>query len=259
MSQHADILDERDASLSRPLIGSLVLHVGVVALVAGFAWYKQVNAVQWGVENPMGGAIGVTAVEKIPLPNRGIKPNPVASDSDSTVPQKPDKKEQKKVPVDEPDAIPLNSRNQPRKPSEPRTVARRYEPTPLRPNQVTNTTGQAVNSPIYGKTGIGGIGIGESTIAGRGCTGYLELVRQRIQVKWDSQSISAGLRAGVSLNLILQRSGVVRDVSILQSSNNSEIDFAARRAISEASPFQPFLPNCEGNEAKIEVRFEPKR
>ena len=259
MSQHADILDEREASLRRPLIGSLVLHGGVVLLMAGFTWYKQANAVQWGVENPLGGAIGVSAVDKIPLPNRGVTPNLVANDSESSVPQRKEKVEKLKQVPEDPDAVALDPRKRLKKPQEYTARAQRYEPVPPRPNQIYNSTGPAVNSPMYGQKGIGGIGIGESTIAGRGCGGYLELVRQRIQTQWGQQPISAGLRSSVSVNMLLLRSGIVRDIAILQSSGNSEVDFAARRAITEASPFQPFLPNCEGNEAKIEVRFEPKR
>jgi TonB family protein len=259
MSQHADILDEREASLAGPLAGSLALHVGIIVIVSGFSWWARHNAVQWGTQNPLGGAIGVGVVDKIPLPNRSITPNLVANDTASSVPQKPEKVEKRKQVKEDEDAISLNSRKKLKRQPEQTAQLRKYQPVPDHPNQLHSTSGPAINSPMYGQKGIGGIGIGESTQAGRGCGGYLELVRQRIQGRWEAQPLSAGLRAGVIVNLDLQRSGVVRGVSILQSSGSSEIDFAARRAISEASPFQPFLPTCEGNDAKIEVRFEPKR
>ena len=117
-----------------------------------------------------------------------------------------------------------------------------------------------MNDPsLYGKRGVGGIGIGDATVAGRGCGGYLELVRSKIQQRWDAQPISSGIRNAASLQLTLLRNGGVREINVLQSSGISEVDFAARRAISEANPFPPFLPNCEGNDARIEVRFQPKR
>src|SRR5690242_7494768 len=105
IAQHADILDQSESSLSRPLIGSILVHVGVVALLVGINWYQRSNATQWGEKNPMGGAIGVSAVSKIPLPNRGITPNLVANDTTSSVPQKIEKVEKKKAPKEDPDAI----------------------------------------------------------------------------------------------------------------------------------------------------------
>jgi TonB family protein len=258
MSQHIDILDEREASLRGPLAGSLALHLSVVVFLSGFSWWTHRNMAQWGTPNSMGGAIGVGVVDKIPLPNRGITPNLVANDTASSVPQRPDKADKLKQRPEEDDALPLN-RKMSKRELEQLARMRKYQPVPDRTGQLYSSTGPALNSPMYGRAGIGGIGIGDSTIAGRGCGGYLELVRQRIQARWDAQPLSAGLRAGVIVILDLQRSGVVRGVNILQSSGASEIDFAARRAISEASPFPQFLSSCEGNEAKIEVRFEPKR
>lgn len=259
MSRHADILDEQESSLKRPLAGSLMLHAGIVTVLIGFSWWKQHNAVQWGDQNPLGGAIGVSAVDKIPLPNRGLRPNPVANDTDSSVPQKPEKVEKiekRPVPKEEPDAVSLRNKKIPPRPQS--QLSRKYPAVPQAANQIYNNTGPAVNSPLYGQRGVGGIGIGQSTVAGRGCGGYLELIRQRIQTKWDAQPVANGFKSTVVASLNLQRSGTVRGVAILQATQ-SELGYAAQRAIMDASPFPPFLPTCEGNEAKIEVRFEPKR
>jgi TonB family protein len=258
MSQHADILDERESPIRRAFMGSLALHVGIVAVLGGTSWWAAHNQMQMGTPNSLGGAIGISVEDKIHLPNRSVTPNPVAADTTSSVPQKPEKVEKKKAPVEDPDAIPLN-RNKLKKPSQETAQVRKFQPVEPRPNQVYNTQGMAVNSPMYGQQGIGGVGIGDSTVAGHGCGGYLELVRQRIQARWDAQPVSSGLRAAVFVNLLVDRTGAVRNVAILQSSGSSEVDFAARRAISDATPLPPFLANCEGNEAKIEVRFQPKR
>jgi periplasmic protein TonB len=257
MSPHADILDEQE-SLSRPLVGSLALHAGVVVLMAGFGWWQQHNMVQWGSEKSLGGAIGVDVVSKVPLPNKSVIPNPVANDTEHSVPQKPEKVEKRPVPKEDPDAIALKSRKAPKKQPQEAAHVNRFQPVPPRPNQLYSSQGPAVNSSMYGQRGIGGVGIGDSTVAGRGCGGYLELVRQRIQSKWDAQPVSSSLRSGVVLTLVLSRNGELNGISILQS-GGSEVDFSARRAISDASPFPPFLATCEGNQARIEVRFEPKR
>jgi TonB family protein len=259
MNRHADILDQHE-SLMGPLTGSVLAHTGMVALLVGFGWWQQHNGNQWGSQNPMGGAIGVTAVDKIPLPNRSITPNPVANDTDHSVPQKPEKVEARPVPKEDPDAVPLNPREKkPKKLSELAQRLQKYSPAPLRPNQLSSSSGPAINSPLYGKKGISGVGIGDTTVAGKGCGGYLELVRQRIQSKWDSQPVSNTLSSNVVLNMQVMRTGELRDITTLVGSRNSEVDFGARRAIQDASPFPPFMASCEGNDAKIEVRFEPKR
>ncbi len=259
MSQHADILDERDASLKRPLAGSLALHFALIATAATFSWWGARNLTQWGVEHPLGGAVGVEAVDKIPLPNRSALPNLVANDTQTSVPQKPDKVEKRKLEREDPDAVPLNPKKKLRSVADDVAQMRKYVPVPARPNQVYSTTGPAASSPLYGQKGIGGVGIGDATVAGRGCGGYLELVKQRIQSRWDAQLVSHSIRSPVIVQLWLLRNGDVRSAEVIQASRSSEIDFAAKRAILESSPFQPFLPSCEGNDAKIEVRFEPKR
>jgi TonB family protein len=263
MSQHADILDERDP-LGRWLAGSVVLHVSVVVLLAASGWWREQSKNQWGDEHSLGGQIGavpITAVSKIPLPNNSVQQNLVANDTEHSVPQKTDKTEKREVLKEDPEAIALDVKKnkQLKKPNEQLAFLKKYQAVPDSPNQLRSTTGAQASSPIYGQKGIGGVGLGASTTAGRGCGGYLELVRQRIQVKWDSDPVSGGLTASVSLRLRLLRNGTVGDVSVLQASRRNDVDYAAKRAIVDAGPFQPFFATCEGNEANIEVRFEPKR
>lgn len=259
MSRHADILEEREASLRLPFAGSLMLHSGIAVLLTGFSWWTARNVTQWGSENALGGAIGVDVVNKIPLPSRSPVPNVVANDTDSSVPRKPAEKTREKLVPEDDNAVPLNPRRKPKTVAEEVAQAGKYVPVPSRPNQVYSTRGSAVSSPMYGKQGIGGVGIGDATVAGKGCGGYLELVRQRIQQRWDQQAVSAGIHVPVVVELQLLRNGTVRGAELTQGSRSSEIDFAAKRVIIESSPFPPFLPACEGSEAKIEVRFEPKR
>lgn len=261
MSQHAAILDQEEPSLGRPLVGAMVLHISILAALLGLGWVRDRKITQWGVEHPLGGAIGVDVVSKIPLPNRSNVPNLVAHESETTAPQKPDKVEKRPVPKEEPDAVALRQNKDKKPKREVQEVARnlRYRPEPERPNQVYSSAGPAVSSPMYAKQGIHGVGIGESTVAGRGCGGYLELIRQRIQSKWDIQPISSSLQSPLSMMVDIARSGEVHGVAVAQASRNSELDFAAKRTIMDASPFPPFLPTCEGEQAKIEVRFEPKR
>src|SRR5205085_9750309 len=125
LPQHADTLDEREAPLTRPSLGSLAVHAGIVLVRAAFPGGTRHNTNQWGTPNPLGGAIGVSAVDKIPLPNRSITPNLVANDTTSSVPTKPDKVEKKKAEPEDPDAVALD-RNKRKKPSQESAKMQKY-------------------------------------------------------------------------------------------------------------------------------------
>jgi protein TonB len=57
----------------------------------------------------------------------------------------------------------------------------------------------------------------------------------------------------------LARNGNVSNLKLLQTSNNSALDFSVKRAIQDASPFPP-MPNCiDKDTARVEFNFELKR
>src|SRR4029077_183021 len=118
-SARIDILDEPER-LRGPFWGSVLLHAGMFgAFVAATVIQPFGRVEHWG--DPDGGRFGsvaVNAVASIPLPNRGVHPNPVAKDTESQVPQAPSKaKPQPKAKAPEPDAIPLKSRTAKQRPT----------------------------------------------------------------------------------------------------------------------------------------------
>ena len=264
MSGHADILDERE-SLRFPFAGSLALHVGVVGFLTFFAWWSNRGRVHFGDPNAMGGAVGITPVSSIPLPHRTGRTNPVANDTESQVPSRPKPEEKRPVPKQEPEAIPLRSKNAPLK-KVPEQVARNQKFRPLeadRPNQVYSTTGSAVSSPIYGgAAGVGGTGIGNS-VFGQRLGWYAQLLTQTLSNKWNIESgkIAAGtmLSRRVMLSFEIQRDGTIRDVRVLESSGNTQVDFAAQRAVLSASPVRRLPEDFERNTANVEFWFQLQR
>ena len=163
MSTHADILDQGE-SLRRPLVGSLTLHVGIIAFLIAFNWWENRGSIRFGDPNSMGGSVGITPVSTIPLPNRSGITNPVANDTESHVPARPKQQEKPRAKKEVPDAIPLASKARSKKLSELAARNQTYRPLESdRPNQVYSTTGAAVSSPMYGGVaGIGGTGIGNN-------------------------------------------------------------------------------------------------
>ena len=107
MSTHADILDQGE-SLRRPLVGSVTLHVGIIAFLITFNWWQNRGTIRFGDPNSMGGSVGITPVSTIPLPNRSGLTNPVANDTESHVPARPKQQEKPRVKKEVPDAILLD-------------------------------------------------------------------------------------------------------------------------------------------------------
>jgi protein TonB len=264
MSTHADILDSAE-SLRRPLIGSLSLHVGIIAFLIAFNWWEYRGAVRFGDPNSLGGSVGITPVSTIPLPNRSGMTNPVANDTESHVPAQPKPEEKRRVRKEEPEAIPLHSKkSSPKKLSELAARNQRFRPLDSdRPNQMYSSTGAAVSSPMYGgAAGIGGTGLGNS-VFGERLGWYAQLLQQALANKWgvETARIGPGTMSSrrVTLTFDILRDGTIQNVRVLESSGNPEIDFAAQRAVASASPVRRLPEEFERNVAKVECWFQLQR
>src|SRR5262245_56662769 len=110
MQFHPDILDEHDP-LRRSLLGSVGLHAGIALLATGYYWMGIGSSIsRWGDPNSLGGgAVGITPVDKVPLPQRQGRLNPLANDTESQVPSAP-KPEPKKSQAPDPDAVALKTK-----------------------------------------------------------------------------------------------------------------------------------------------------
>lgn len=158
MAAHVDILDEREP-LKGSLVGSLALHCSVAAAVMVISMTSG-HREYWGNNTPGGGsAMVVNVVGQVPLPSRGGVVNPVANDTKSEVPEpKPDTVKRTKVIEPEPDAVPLQSRSAPKKPSRKESSINTYRAKQIdRPNQLYSQEGQALVTPMVGMAGSGGV------------------------------------------------------------------------------------------------------
>ena len=67
----------------------------------------------------------------------------------------------------------------------------------------------------------------------------------------------AGLRLPMAvITFDIQRDGSVRNPQIAQRSGNSELDYSALRAVTDAAPFPPLPPQYGGSSAHVELRFQ---
>lgn len=262
MNQHVDVLAEQD-SLKRPLLGSVVLHVAVFGGIAALSIANFGKAVTWGDPNSSGGgAYSISPVRTIPLPGRTGPKNPVAEETKSEVPEEPKPKAKtKEVVKEDPDAIALKSKRR-QKSDRNERASNRTDKREYYENQVYSRTGQAATSPIYGMApGSGGVGIGTSSPFGSHCGAYATLLRDRVGQRWRTDQVDARIHTlpPAVITFDLARSGQVTSINVSQSSGNRTLDYSAQRAITEAAPFQPIPPECEGNPAHIEFWFQLKR
>ncbi|MBZ5592269.1 MAG: TonB family protein [Acidobacteriia bacterium] len=261
MAPHVDILDQPE-SLKKPLASSVALHVSVAAavvllsLVGGKREY-------WGTNTPGGGSMAINVVHQIPMPANSGAINPVANDTHSEAPEpKPDTVQRTKIKEPEPDAIPLKSRQAPKKPSLRESSLNKYRAQQIdRPNQVYSAEGQKLVSPMYGQPGSGGVGVGRGSPFGDRYGYYVDLLRDKVAQKWRASDVDPRIRTlpPAIVTFTIRRDGSVSGVRMAQTSGNFALDLSAQRAIADAAPFPPLPAGYPGNDVSIEFWFELKR
>jgi len=261
---HLDILAEQEA-LGRPILVSIALHSGLLAalIVQGVVVNRPREL--WGNPNSLGGgSVGITPVSQIPLPSRGGPVNPLANDTESSIPEPPAAKKQtaKRAAEPNPAAIAIKGRGKTKQLARPaaRPVAKNLPPNDA-PNQLYSSTGRALSSPMVAQTGSGGVGLGPGDALGTRFGAYRSLLEQRVAQRWRTADVDPRLRTAppVIVTFLIRRDGSTRNVRLEQSSGDKTLDYSAERAVYEASPFPPLPPGFERNEARIEFWFQLKR
>jgi TonB family protein len=257
---HADILDQRE-SLRAPFTGAVALHVAVIGGLAGYALLSG-HREAFGDPNAGGAAVGIEAVKTIPLPHTGPQ-NPVAHDTQSQVPQEPAKQERaKNEPPPPKNAVELKSKTakQLRAKVEPQRHFKSFDE--LDPNKIKSEQAPAVSSPLFSEmAGAGRVGTGANTTLGTRFGEYSGRIQQMVTQHWRTGDVDASIRTApqVIVSFEIRRDGTIGAPKIVQGSGITTLDFSARRAILEASPFPPLPQAFPENTAPFEIVFELKR
>jgi TonB family protein len=255
---HADILDQHE-SLRGPFKGSLALHVGVIGGLAVYTWMGG-HREAFGDPNAGGAAVGIEAVSKIPLSHSGPE-NPVAHDTKSEVQQEPAKQERaKKEPPK--NAVELKSKTAKQLRAKVEPQVRHFKSfEDLDPNKIRSQQAPAASDPMYSVAGAGRIGAGMNTTLGTRFGEYSQRVQQMVTQHWRTGDVDASIRTApqVIISFDIKRDGNISAPRVVQSSGISTLDFSARRAILESSPFPPLPREFERSTATVEFVFELKR
>ncbi|MCC6265425.1 MAG: TonB family protein [Bryobacterales bacterium] len=260
MVTQTDILD-RPQPLKGSLVNSLLLH-GAIVLAVVLVQLRLFGPVgePFGDPNPtFGGSVGISPVKTIPLPARSGRPNPVANDTESQVPQAPQPapNDQTKTREAEETAISLKGKPQVNK----ETTSRRRNLPETPSNQVFSSQGAAVVSPQFGGSGGEGGGVGVSMPFGGRFGYYAQQIRDLIQRNWRTDRIPPNITSApvARASFVIGRDGSVSNVNLVQRSGVSAVDYSILRAIQDVGKFPPLPAGFERSEATVEIAFEFRR
>jgi protein TonB len=89
---------------------------------------------------------------------------------------------------------------------------------------------------------------------------YFSSIKKQIESVWSypEQAVTRGLQGQLLLQFILDRSGKLVDISLVNSSEHEILDNAALDAVKTASPYNPFPEKIQKNKLKIIASFKYK-
>jgi TonB family protein len=244
--------------LGKAFTGSLITHGVVIGLLTMSGLFHLTND-HFGSPTASSGSVGVNMVKTIPIPQREARPNPLANDTDSIVPQKPEPvKLQKQVKAEPEKAIEIPDKTVKPKKLSPQQQVREFirPPEPYKSNQVYSSTPQAASSPMYGIQGSNGIDIGPASVLGTRFGAYADLIRDRIAQHWNTASVHSSPSQKCAISFTIARNGMVTNVQISQPSGDYLLDTSAKRAVLDTNPLPSLPPEFPRNDATVELFFQ---
>jgi TonB family protein len=235
----------------------VALHGLLLALLAGWGWWS-VTTDAFGDPNAGLSTVGVTAVAEIPLPSRGPK-NPVATDTESDVPQAaPEKPVPKEAPEPDPDdavalLAPEKNSKQPARPK-----LKSFEE--IAQNQLTSKAPQALSSPMMQAQGGSQVNTGGDTTLGNRFPAYAAQIKEITRVKWRVQDVEQTVKTAppVTVRFDLMKDGRATNVRLVRRSGVASLDQTVVAAVEEAR--YPPLPDGFGKDSvPVEFTFELRR
>jgi outer membrane biosynthesis protein TonB len=243
----------------RSFVFAIALHGSLVGVVLLANWLHA-NVDKFGDPNAGGASVGVTVVDKIPLPNSGMS-NPLAAPTEQEAPQarsKPVEREQKEVVP--PDAVKINLHKDKKQTAKEESSKRRFRNfDQLDSNQLQSKTPQSVSSPMYSQMpGSGRVGLGANTTLGSQFGAYAAQIQDLISRNWRTNDVTAQIAPPVIASFDLMKDGSIRNLTIVQTSRIPSLDFSVRRAI-EGVTLPPLPQGFPHSTAKCEFTFELKK
>ncbi len=263
MAASADIFTERE-DWQRPLGWSVALHgflFGSILLYG--AIFGRFSGESWGGTAGGGGAMGVTLVSTIPLPNTAPQSqNILANESKGLSQSLPKVKEEPT-----PEAIPIPEKETKRRPERQPHTSTQQKPRPV--EEASNVVPFGQGGPVSGPYGVfsapnakGGFGFtGGGGDFGSRYAWYVRVVQQKVSENWLKYEIDPNIHDArrVYLTFDITRSGQPVNVQVEQSSGVPSLDQSAVRALQRIDSFGPLPGDYAGNRVSVEFWFDYRR
>jgi TonB family protein len=260
MTAQAAIFGVQEQDARTALARSLLLHAALIGGLTLYAWWNN-SGDPFGSPDAGGSAVGIEAVASIPLPSRGPQ-TPVASDTDSEVPQaQPEKPQPKPAEPELKDALNLLPPERTAKqPLTPKPRLKSFDE--IAANQLTSRNPQAVSSPMFsGGAGAGNIGASGDTTLGNRFPAYAAQIKELTRLKWRVQDVDRSVTSAppVIIRFDLQKDGRATNIRLIRRSGVPSLDLSVQNAVEDASPYPPLPPGFERDSVPVEFTFELRR
>ena len=251
-----------DDKLGGNLVGSLVLHALVVALILGWAYIFRSHTPPWGENASNAGAIQATMVDSIPLPpkQRTLDTGVLTSETPSPAPVIA---KEKTVPPPDLKAVPI-----PQKVMKPPKVApketpqppKHIQPVPPQPKKATTGDTGGIRIPeatMQLKNGSASMSVQDRNFGARFAY-YVNIVNRTVAQNWYTQEADPIASNGRSVTIVfdINREGVPSNARIETRSGSPTLDTSALRALQRVEGFGP-LP--QGDHITVEYTFNYRR
>jgi len=251
-------------SFGAPMVGSLFLHLFVIATVALAAYLAgRLHGTTWGSDKAPGAiqATIVSSAPTIPLPQETPPtPNVLATEQPSPAPAPP---QPKAVPVPQPDAIPIPVKQPPKEKKAPEKKQEQPSPKHAQPQPLQNRAhyGEAPATQIPHSL-AGNPGQNNPVNVNGGDFGsrfpyYVAIITNKVSQDWYRREIDPGTPYGREAKVIfvIARDGTLSNIHLSQSSGSPTLDSSAVRAVQRVDTFGPLPPGYSGSNVSVEYTF----
>jgi protein TonB len=244
------------------LLGSLVLHGLVAAVIFGWAFIFRSYTPPWGEQASNAGAIQATMVSSIPLPprQRDLDTGVLTSERPSPAPLIA---KEKTEPPPTPHEVPIPTKTvKPPKvaPKETPQPPKHVQPVPPQPQKAaTGDTGgiRIPQATMELKNGTASMSVQNRTFGARFAY-YVNIVNRMVAQNWYTQEADPIASNGKSVTIVfdINREGIPSNARIETRSGSPTLDTSAMRALQRVDGFGP-LP--QGDHITVEYTFNYRR